>query len=331
MQGGVAARMERLQAAVQPPAPPQGARDELQQLRAMLNQRQNALNGGAQPAPPAGQPVPPAPASPGARPQAVPAAAAQPAEVVLPPVDPEEEARRAAAAEIERRERQLEFHVKLVEIHDQQQQTLRHFRLETRRLQDLLTVQRAAAGGQPGPEVAAANAPRVKEDKWAAFRVVEERGEWESAIYTRHIQPFMEGDTSKTLETAYKNYGPKESESSVFVAELLERGDYDAMEVAVRAQTLPALWRFRRPFSLEDFTLALSLTDKKYPVLNTFLTDEPQMRALRYIPGLVNWQRLLLNRYNRRLDQATARTLTVGEVLDTAGKAFLSLSYHSIV
>ena len=57
---------------------------------------------------------------------------------------------------------------------------------------------------------------------------------------------------------------------------------------------------------------------KEHPVLSAFLTQESQLRALPYIPAAVNWQRLLLNRYNRRLEHATAQKLTVGEVLEAA-------------
>jgi hypothetical protein len=59
-------------------------------------------------------------------------------------------------------------------------------------------------------------------------------------------------------EACYKRYGEgKEDEGTIFIAELQERQDLDAMESKVRAATSPALWRYRREFSLEDFRMEL--------------------------------------------------------------------------
>lgn len=156
------------------------------------------------------------------------------------------------------------------------------------------------------------------EDKWSAMRKPGTRTLWEERVFQRHIAPVFESD--EALAEAYKLYGPKENESSVFVNELLEKEDFDGLAPVVRSQLLPALWRYRPAFSLEDFTMELNISGgaQKHPVLSAFLMEEPQLRALPYIPAVVHWQRLLLNRYNRRLDHNTALQLTVGEVLEQA-------------
>jgi hypothetical protein len=60
---------------------------------------------------------------------------------------------------------------------------------------------------------------------------------------------------------------------------------------------------------------------QKFVVLDEFLTDEVQLRALKYLPHLVKWQRILLARYNRTLEQEVASTMTVAEVMAKDGKS----------
>eukprot|EP00455_Lapot_gusevi_P008910 TRINITY_DN1393_c0_g1_i11.p1 TRINITY_DN1393_c0_g1~~TRINITY_DN1393_c0_g1_i11.p1 ORF type:complete len:543 (+),score=276.56 TRINITY_DN1393_c0_g1_i11:197-1630(+) len=83
----------------------------------------------------------------------------------------------------------------------------------------------------------------------------------------------------------------------------------------------PALWRFRRSFTLQDFTMELNLNadnQKSYPVLSRFLAEEQQLRGLRHLPAFIEWQNMLLNRYSRRLDHDNASNTTVADVLASA-------------
>ena len=123
-----------------------------------------------------------------------------------------------------------------------------------------------------------------------------------------------------------------------------------------RAKTALNLFRYRRPFSLEHFTLALKRVSNEhanmgtadddegteatssssvgggggggagggggggnpFPLLEHFLENEKVLRALRFMPAAFTWIRLLLQRYNRRIDRETARRTTVGDVLAQA-------------
>jgi hypothetical protein len=46
--------------------------------------------------------------------------------------------------------------------------------------------------------------------------------------------------------------------------------------------------------------------------------EEVQLRALKFLPAVVDWQNLLATRYNRCLDHTTASKLTVGEVIESS-------------
>ena len=51
-----------------------------------------------------------------------------------------------------------------------------------------------------------------------------------------------------------------------------------------------------------------------YPVLTQFLADEPQLRALHYLPHVCEWQHLLLTRYSRSISHTQAQHITVHQV-----------------
>jgi hypothetical protein len=85
-----------------------------------------------------------------------------------------------------------------------------------------------------------------------------------------------------------------------------------------RHRGLHALWRFRRPFSYEHFANALNMHPdgaSKLAVLKSFIEKEAQLRALQHLPAVFKWTRMVMKRYNRKLDRAAARAITIGTVI----------------
>eukprot|EP00457_Paulinella_chromatophora_P000419 gb/GEZN01000419.1/.p1 GENE.gb/GEZN01000419.1/~~gb/GEZN01000419.1/.p1 ORF type:complete len:1217 (-),score=225.46 gb/GEZN01000419.1/:414-4064(-) len=173
-----------------------------------------------------------------------------------------------------------------------------------------------------------ADKPQEKEIKTAeaypgVFSEVPDRQNWENKMATKIIEPLISADgVAARLEAAAARFAPKgDEEGSVFVAELMERYDLSAMERKVRASTWPALLRYRQPFSITDFTMELNLhadNSTKYPVLSRFLADEPEMRALGGLPAVINWQSMLMAKYNRVLTDVQVKEKTVRDVLESA-------------
>lgn len=139
-----------------------------------------------------------------------------------------------------------------------------------------------------------------------------------------YFAPLTESDKiQQRLDEAQKRFsdGKKDEESGIFIAELLERYDLEAIDLSIRQSSAPAIWRYRRPWSLQDFRMELSLVagnEQKFPLLSAFLMSEPQLRALRHLPQVIDWQSLLTTRYNRVLDYQTSSRTTVKEALDSA-------------
>jgi hypothetical protein len=105
------------------------------------------------------------------------------------------------------------------------------------------------------------------------------------------------------------------------VAELNEDYDPAALVPSERAKYATNLWRYRRPFALPHFALALrglrEGDDNPFPALAHFLEREPMLRGLRHLPKCLEWIGLLLGRFNRKLEREEARRTTVGAFLES--------------
>eukprot|EP01006_Ploeotia_vitrea_P051306 TRINITY_DN67549_c12_g1_i1.p2 TRINITY_DN67549_c12_g1~~TRINITY_DN67549_c12_g1_i1.p2 ORF type:complete len:642 (+),score=400.22 TRINITY_DN67549_c12_g1_i1:28-1926(+) len=146
-----------------------------------------------------------------------------------------------------------------------------------------------------------------------------QRAYWEQ-VFASWIDPVLKQDElAERVEAAYAKYSTSdEDEASVFVAEMLEQYDVTTMDRALRLATAPALWVYRRPFSLPEFRMELNLAPKAvraFPLLHSFLEEEPRLRGLRHMSAMIEWISLLLGRFNNRIDHATASKTTVAEVI----------------
>jgi RZ type zinc finger domain/AAA domain (dynein-related subfamily) len=153
----------------------------------------------------------------------------------------------------------------------------------------------------------------------AIFRDQDQRSQWEKACEA-HLEPLVDQTLmGERLEQASQDFKVgDDDEGNVFAAELLERFDIENMKRDMRFKTSAALWNFRKPFELADFRNAMMMDQKhndKYPLLYGFLDKEDRFRALRHLPGAVEFVMLMHDRHNRRIDWDGARQTTIGDVL----------------
>src|SRR5690554_945231 len=74
-----------------------------------------------------------------------------------------------------------------------------------------------------------------------------------------------------------------------------------------------------RRFSLEHFINSLNVVPahaEAHPVLHAFFNQEQQLRALRHLPAVLEWNKLSLSRLNNKLDRERARELTFADLLN---------------
>jgi hypothetical protein len=81
------------------------------------------------------------------------------------------------------------------------------------------------------------------------------------------------------------------------------------------------LLTYRSKINVQDLTAALVRTPngrQQHPLLYRFLNDEPLLRALQYLPGIVRLQRALISCFSHRLDHDEAGKIAIGEALKRA-------------
>jgi hypothetical protein len=155
------------------------------------------------------------------------------------------------------------------------------------------------------------------------FRVLmtlQARVKWETIFSTAFISQILDNtDVDQMISSAAKQYGDEQDgESGLFTTDLLDKCDVSMLSLDTRLESAPGLWRYSKGFSIEHFVLSLQLVPsaiQRFPVLTSFMTDEIQLRALRYLPAVFEWISLLTEKYNGRLDKETARKKTCGELL----------------
>lgn len=158
------------------------------------------------------------------------------------------------------------------------------------------------------------------------------RNDFEQLFAGAVVKPiFSDAGIDERLTLAVQVYKTTESdEGAAFVAELQEKSkagtSVEHVDPALRTKLLPALWRFRQRFSLADMMADLNPllqpeTAAAHPVLSFVLTNEAKMRGLPYMPHMYALTNLLLNKYSRRLDRDSARTITIKSELQHAANS----------
>eukprot|EP00026_Physarum_polycephalum_P000277 Phypoly_transcript_00277.p1 GENE.Phypoly_transcript_00277~~Phypoly_transcript_00277.p1 ORF type:complete len:1647 (+),score=288.14 Phypoly_transcript_00277:317-4942(+) len=143
------------------------------------------------------------------------------------------------------------------------------------------------------------------------------RGVWETRFKDTFISPLFDN-----LGDKLKHYYSTHDHDDGVVGDIREMSDPAKMAPAQRNALLPLLWRFRTPIPtaldhLKSYFLSNPVNSAQHPVLHLFLTQEEQLRSLRYLRAVLEWQKMLSLRFDKRLDRETARTQTVGEMLES--------------
>jgi hypothetical protein len=143
------------------------------------------------------------------------------------------------------------------------------------------------------------------------------RGAWETKFKDTQISPLFD-----TIADKLKLYYSSHDQDDGVVADIREMSDPAKMAPAQRNALHPMLWRFRTPIPtamdhLKSYFLSNPTNTGQYPVLHLFLTQEEQLRSLRYLRAVLEWQKMLSLRLDKRIDRETARTQTVRELLES--------------
>ncbi|XP_062572465.1 E3 ubiquitin-protein ligase rnf213-alpha-like [Saccostrea cucullata] len=87
---------------------------------------------------------------------------------------------------------------------------------------------------------------------------------------------------------------------------------------------VPAVWRYRSQITMDHLLHTLQVQSRAHQVLAMFLQEEHHLRAIRLVPNILKLQRMLIQRYQRKLDRAEATTITIEDMIqsyDNEGRA----------
>lgn len=169
------------------------------------------------------------------------------------------------------------------------------------------------------------NQPQNQDQSFARMSHPSVRDYWEEFIDKNHIQPLTNSTSealTEKLANAHRLYGGGEQLDGVvglFASELQERLPLVSRDQHERNMTAPGLWRLAVSFSYEEFLVTLKQIpngSEKYPLLSMVTSEDPrQLSALRHIPAVLEWFRLLRVNYNGLIDRDMARIKTNDVVL----------------
>ncbi|XP_052808702.1 E3 ubiquitin-protein ligase rnf213-alpha-like isoform X1 [Mya arenaria] len=84
-------------------------------------------------------------------------------------------------------------------------------------------------------------------------------------------------------------------------------------------EKIPRVWRYRTPISIEhmrqDLETRSSSGKDRLSVLRLFLKQDHILQAIQYIPSILSLQRILLQKFQKKLDKAEANTILVKDMI----------------
>ncbi|KAK2149470.1 hypothetical protein NP493_2985g00001, partial [Ridgeia piscesae] len=161
------------------------------------------------------------------------------------------------------------------------------------------------------------------------FPTDQARQQWEIAFAEAYIRPMLAGLDSRLQEANKTLVNDERLGNNSLLREL-----YETETATVQADDLEhieeaaAMWCHRTRISIEHLnhelneyspdTTAMTADGsrpRQYQILQMFLQEEHHLRALLFLPSVVKLQRILLQRYRRKIDKDTANKLNVSDYI----------------
>ncbi|CAB4012406.1 Hypothetical predicted protein [Paramuricea clavata] len=150
------------------------------------------------------------------------------------------------------------------------------------------------------------------------------RTAWEDKFMTTYLNPVLSA-ISNLLKDSLDRMVRDERLGNNRLMRLLHELDGPNYESITELDSMcPALWRYRKKITIEYFSFKFQEysqgCDKpdRCEVLAEFLKKEHHLRALQYLPDIIKLQRLLSEKFHRRLDRNEAEEFTLAKFLKTA-------------
>lgn len=158
----------------------------------------------------------------------------------------------------------------------------------------------------------------------APHHSTQQRDAWE-VRFTQHLRCVDAGFIGATIANAGREYSLNaEDEGLSFIHEIKEQGPKSSsFSSSSSSAAASGLWMYRRKFSMEDFTTTFSMDRelaKRFPILDYYLKNGEQLRGTCFLPAVILWQSILLQRFNRTLNDQKVKETTVQDILNQVGE-----------
>ncbi|KAL3881517.1 hypothetical protein ACJMK2_027949 [Sinanodonta woodiana] len=143
------------------------------------------------------------------------------------------------------------------------------------------------------------------------------RHEWEKKFSEKYVAPKLQNMENILKECNQQLAQDKRLGSDPLLCLLYEIAQPQDNIPLEMLQEIPSMWRFRSRITMEHLHREFEVHTKakkkqgQHKILDLFLKEEHHLRAIRYLPSILKLQRILFQKYQRKLDRAEASTITV--------------------
>ncbi|WAR11572.1 RN213-like protein [Mya arenaria] len=143
----------------------------------------------------------------------------------------------------------------------------------------------------------------------------EDRAEWETEFSERFLQ-----DILKDLDRRLQEINNKLTDDTE-LGRLIYEQEMEIKSEQRELQDEALVWRYRMPVTFQHMRQSFESTygsqarRDELIVLENFVREDDILKALQYIPNIMKMQRVLISKYQRRIDKLEAREITVKQVI----------------
>ncbi|XP_052808680.1 E3 ubiquitin-protein ligase rnf213-alpha-like isoform X1 [Mya arenaria] len=114
--------------------------------------------------------------------------------------------------------------------------------------------------------------------------------------------------------------------SNPLMCVLYETDNQQQAENPYQLEEIPRVWRYRTPLSIEHMRQDLETRSPsgkdRLPVLRLFFKQDHILQAIQFIPSILGLQRILLQKFQKKLDKAEANTILVKDMIKGGAPQF---------
>eukprot|EP00105_Crassostrea_gigas_P007930 XP_011422347.1 PREDICTED: E3 ubiquitin-protein ligase rnf213-alpha isoform X2 [Crassostrea gigas] len=141
------------------------------------------------------------------------------------------------------------------------------------------------------------------------------RKKWEEDFAKTYLSPVLQ-EMTKDLKTMNKKLANDQRLGSDPLLCLLFEIDVPSEHSSPSSlHNVAAVWRYRSQITMDHLLHTVQVQAPTHKVLLMFLQEEKQLRAIRLVPSIMKLQKLLIQRFQRKLDRGEALTLTIEDMI----------------